>query len=193
MKKLLTFSLAAVAAFALQADSMFRSDINCVKEQNELTVKSDNMKFDRQSWIKDKAVHKYTSTAWTGKLGEDWQTVSYTVTPSKSGNININMMGQWAKTADTRGWVLVDNIKINGELVPNGDFKKTWKNKEGKVYPAHFWLNRKAQYIPDGGKDGSAAILVNHDNSGHYTLKNAEAGKAYTIQFTVKAAEAPMD
>ncbi len=191
MKKLLTLSLAAVAAFALQADSMFRSDINCVKEQNELTVKSDNMKFDRQSWIKDKAVHKYTSTAWTGKLGEDWQTVSYTVTPSKSGN--INMMGQWAKTADTRGWVLVDNIKINGELVPNGDFKKTWKNKEGKVYPAHFWLNRKAQYIPDGGKDGSAAILVNHDNSGHYTLKNAEAGKTYTIQFTVKAAEAPMD
>ncbi len=193
MKKLLTLSLAAVAAFALQADSMFRSDINCVKEQNELTVKSDNMKFDRQSWIKDKAVHKYTSTAWTGKLGEDWQTVSYTVTPSKSGNININMMGQWAKTADTRGWVLVDNIKINGELVPNGDFKKTWKNKEGKVYPAHFWLNHKAQYIPDGGKDGSAAILVNHDNYGHYTLKNAEAGKAYTIQFTVKAAEAPMD
>ena len=85
------------------------------------------------------------------------------------------------------------NIKINGELVPNGDFKKTWKSKEGKVYPAHFWLNHKAQYIPDGGKDGSAAILVNHDNSGHYTLKNAEAGKAYTIQFTVKAAEAPMD
>ena len=91
MKKLLTLSLAAVAAFALQADSMFRSDINCVKDQNELTVKSDNMKFDRQSWIKDKAVHKYTSTAWTGKLGEDWQTVSYTVTPSKSGDMGFSL------------------------------------------------------------------------------------------------------
>ena len=33
MKKLLTLSLAAVAAFALQADSMFRSDLNCVKDQ----------------------------------------------------------------------------------------------------------------------------------------------------------------
>ena len=193
MKKLLTLSLAAVAAFALQADSMFRSDINCVKDQNQLTVKSDNMKFSRQGWIEDKAGLKYTSTAWTDKLGEDWQEVSYTIIPSKNGNININMMGQWAKTADARGWVLIDNVKVNGELVKNGDFKQTWKSKEGKVYPAHFWLNRKAQYIPDGGKDGSAAILVNHDNSGHYTLKNAEAGKAYTIQFTVKAAEAPLD
>ncbi len=194
MKKLLTLSLAAVAAFALQADSMFRSDINCVKDQNELTVKSDNMKFDRQSWIKDKAVHKYTSTAWTGKLGEDWQTASYTVTPSKSGDMGFSLQGQWAKNADDRGWILIDNVKINGELAPNGDFKKTWKDKKtGKIRPQNFWLSNKAQYVPEGGKDGSAAILVNHDNSGHYTLKNAEAGKAYTIQFTVKAAEAPMD
>ena len=193
MKKLLTLSLAAVAAFALQADSMFRSDINCIKTQNELTVKSDNMKTGRQGWHKNKEEHKYTSSVWSVKLGDEWQTVSYTVTPAKSGDMGISLQGQWAKTADARGWVLVDNVKINGELAPNGDFKKTWKSKEGKVYPAHFWLNHKAQYIPDGGKDGSAAILVNHDNSGHYTLKNAEAGKAYTIQFTVKAAEAPMD
>ena len=58
MKKLLTLSLAAVAAFALQADSMFRSDINCIKTQNELTVKSDNMKTGRQGWHKNKEEHK---------------------------------------------------------------------------------------------------------------------------------------
>ena len=193
MKKLLTLSLAAVAAFALQADSMFRSDINCVKDQNELTVKSDNMKFDRQSWIKDKAVHKYTSTAWTGKLGEDWQTVSYTVTPGKNGDFRFSLQGQWAKDKEKRSWVLIDSVKVNGELVPNGDFKTTWKSKEGKRFPHNFWLNAKAQYVPDGGKDGSAAILVNHDNACWSTLRNLEAGKAYTFEFTVKAAEAPAE
>lgn len=193
MKHLMTLALAAATLISVQAaDSVFRSDINCVKTQNPLEIKSDNMKTGRLTWLKNKADHQYTTTA-TKNVGDDWQTVSYTVTPGKNGDFRFSLQGQWARTADTRGWVLVDNIKINGELVPNGDFKKTWKSKEGKVYPAHFWLNRKAQYIPDGGKDGSAAILVNHDNSGHYTLKNAEAGKAYTIQFTVKAAEAPMD
>ena len=116
MKKLLTLSLAAVAAFALQADSMFRSDINCIKTQNELTVKSDNMKTGRQGWHKNKEEHKYTSSVWSVKLGEDWQTVSYTVTPSKSGDMGFSLQGQWAKNADDRGWILIDNVKINGEL-----------------------------------------------------------------------------
>ena len=194
MKKLLTLSLAAVAAFALQADSMFRSDINCIKTQNELTVKSDNMKTGRQGWHKNKEEHKYTSSVWSVKLGDEWQTVSYTVIPAKSGDMGFSLQGQWAKNADDRGWILIDNVKINGELAPNGDFKKTWKDqKTGKIRPQNFWLSNKAQYVPEGGKDGSAAVLVNHDNACWSTLRNLEAGKAYTFEFTVKAAEAPAE
>ena len=174
------------------ADSVFRSDINCVKTQNPLEIKSDNMKTGRLTWLKNKADHQYTVTA-TKNVGDDWQTVSYTVTPGKNGDFRFSLQGQWAKDKEKRSWVLIDSVKVNGELVPNGDFKTTWKSKEGKRFPHNFWLNAKAQYVPDGGKDGSAAILVNHDNGSGYTIKNAEAGKAYTIAVTLKAAEAPAE
>ena len=45
MKHLMTLALAAVTLISVQAaDSVFRSDINCVKTQNPLEIKSDNMK-----------------------------------------------------------------------------------------------------------------------------------------------------
>ena len=45
MKHLMTFALAAAALLSVQAaESEFRSDINCVKTQNPLEIKSDNMK-----------------------------------------------------------------------------------------------------------------------------------------------------
>ena len=44
---------------------------------------------------------------------EDWQTVSYTVIPAKSGDMGFSLQGQWAKNADDRGWILIDNVKIN--------------------------------------------------------------------------------
>ena len=59
--------------------------------------------------------------------------------------------------------------------------------------PVDFLLSKKACYVAEGGIDGSGAILVNHDNAGLFVIKNAEAGKEYTIQFTVKAAQAPRD
>lgn len=48
MKHLMTLALAAATLISVQAaDSVFRSDINCVKTQNPLEIKSDNMKTGR--------------------------------------------------------------------------------------------------------------------------------------------------
>ena len=64
MKHLMTLALAAATLISVQAaDSVFRSDINCVKTQNPLEIKSDNMKTGRLTWLKNKADHQYTVTA----------------------------------------------------------------------------------------------------------------------------------
>ena len=194
MKHLMTLALAAAALVSVQAaNSFFRSDINCVKSRIELEGKSDSMKVGRQTNVRDEDDRKYTLSVVTPKLSDEWKEFSYTVTPSEDGDLSICLMGQWARTQEARGWVLVDHIDINGVLAPNGSFKKTYKLKNGKVMPVDFWLSKKACYVAEGGIDGSGAILVNHDNAGLFVIKNAEAGKEYTIQFTVKAAEGPQD
>ena len=194
MKHLMTLALAAAALVSVQAaNSFFRSDINCVKSRIELEGKSDSMKVGRQTNVRDEDDRKYTLSVVTPKLSDEWKEFSYTVTPSEDGDLSICLMGQWARTTEARGWVLVDHIDINGVLAPNGSFKKTYKLKNGKVMPVDFWLSKKACYVAEGGIDGSGAILVNHDNAGLFVIKNAEAGKEYTIQFTVKAAEGPQD
>ena len=151
------------------------------------------MKVGRLTNVRDEGDRKYTLSVVTPKLSGEWKEFSYTVTPSEDGDLCICLMGQWARTPEARGWVLVDHIDINGVLAPNGSFKKTYKLKNGKVMPVDFWLSKKACYVAEGGIDGSGAILVNHDNAGLFVIKNAEAGKEYTIQFTVKAAEGPQD
>ena len=194
MKHLMTLTLAAAALFSVQAaNCFFRSDINCVKSRIELDGKSDSMKVGRLTNVRDEGDRKYTLSVVTPKLSDEWKEFSYTVTPSEDGDLRIVLMGQWARTPEACGWVLIDHIDINGVLAPNGSFKKTYKLKNGKVMPVDFWLSKKACYVAEGGIDGSGAILVNHDNAGLFVIKNAEAGKEYTIQFTVKAAQAPRD
>ena len=194
MKHLMTLTLAAAALFSVQAaNCFFRSDIDCVKSRIELEGKSDSMKVGRLTNVRDEDDRKYTLSVVTPKLSDEWKEFSYTVTPSEDGDLRIVLMGQWARTPEACGWVLIDHIDINGVLAPNGSFKKTYKLKNGKVMPVDFWLSKKACYVAEGGIDGSGAILVNHDNAGLFVIKNAEAGKEYTIQFTVKAAQAPRD
>ena len=194
MKHLMTLTLAAAALFSVQAaNCFFRSDINCVKSRIELDGKSDSMKVGRLTNVRDEDDRKYTLSVVTPKLSDEWKEFSYTVTPSEDGDLRIVLMGQWARTPEACGWVLIDHIDINGVLAPNGSFKKTYKLKNGKVMPVDFWLSKKACYVAEGGIDGSGAILVNHNNVGLFVIKNAEAGKEYTIQFTVKAAQAPRD
>ena len=194
MKHLMTLTLAAAALFSVQAaNCFFRSDINCVKSRIELDGKSDSMKVGRLTNVRDEDDRKYTLSVVTPKLSDEWKEFSYTVIPSEDGDLRIVLMGQWARTPEACGWVLIDHIDINGVLAPNGSFKKTYKLKNGKVMPVDFWLSKKACYVAEGGIDGSGAILVNHDNVGLFVIKNAEAGKEYTIQFTVKAAQAPRD
>ena len=89
------------------------------------------------------------------------------------------------------GWLLIDSITVNGKLIANGDFKQTYTGQYGKIIPKKFTLDpgSKVLYIPDGGKEKTPAVKVNHDHRLFFNLP-VEAGKSYELSFTVKAAPA---
>ena len=115
-------------------------------------------------------------------LGTEWKDYDFSFIPSKSGKVNISIGAQWAKTPAERQWVLVNKMELNDQLYKNGDFKATWKDKDGRVIPSGFWLWKGAKYLPTAGEKGTPAILVNHDNRLTCTL-NVEAGKKYELEF----------
>ena len=190
MKKLMTLALATMAfAMVHAADSYFRVDVDGQKEQIELkSTPGTGMKASPMGWIKDEAKRKCTVTSWMPeKLSADkWKNCELTFVPSKSGTVTIGIRGQYAAKPENRGWIVVNNMKLNDELHTNGDFKKTWKTKEGKIIPKGFWLGGKSFYLVNGGENETPAIMVNHDN-GSYSNMKVEAGKSYKLSFSVKA------
>ena len=146
MKHLMTLTLAAAALFSVQAaNCFFRSDINCVKSRIELEGKSDSMKVGRQTYVRDEDDRKYTLSVVTPKLSDEWKEFSYTVTPSEDGDLRIGLMGQWARTPEACGWVLIDHIDINGVLAPNGPSisgsarRRAMSRKAASTVPVQFW------------------------------------------------------
>ena len=55
-------------------------------------------------------------------LTDDWTDHTFTFTPNRSGKIWLRIGGRWSKDPEERNWLLVDQVKIIGKLLPNGDF-----------------------------------------------------------------------
>ena len=191
MKKILTFAFAAMAVFALQAaDAYFRVDVDGQKEQIVLTPEKDSDYNAQQfGWLKSPDAKQYTLSVGFKKAlsTAEWEDCEFSFIPSKSGTVNISIGGQWATKPENRAWLLVNKFEVNDKLYANGDFKKTWKQKNGRLIPQGFWLNGKSKYLPTAGEHGTPAVLVNHDNRLGFSLK-VEAGKKYELEFEVKAA-----
>lgn len=191
MKKILTLAFIAVSAFALQAaDAIFRIDLDGTKDQIVMTPeKSDDYNISAFNWLKDVGLRKYTLIASFKKVvpSTEWKDYDVTFIPAKSGTISITVGGQWAAKPEDRVWLLVNKVEVNDKLYDNGDFRKTWKHKDGRLVPNGFWFGKAAKYLPTAGEKGTPAVLVNHDNRLGFSMK-VEAGKKYEIEFEVKAA-----
>ena len=146
MKKLMTLSLAAMAfAMVHAADSYFRVDVNGAKEQIELkSTPGHGMKATPMGWVKSADKRKYTVTSWsTEKLPADqWKTCELTFVPSKSGTVAIGIIGQWAAKPENRGWLLVNNMKVNDKLYQRR-FQKNLENQRGQNHAERFLAQRQ--------------------------------------------------
>ena len=118
--------------------------------------------------------------------GASQQFAAFPMNLMKNGVADYIITGQWAKKAEDRSWLLVNKFELNDKLYANGDFKKTWKHKNG-IMPIGFWLTQKAKYLPTAGENVTPALLVNHDSRLVINMK-VEAEKKYELEFEVKAA-----
>ncbi len=176
---LLTFA-AAVGALSLSAGSV-RVDLNGVKDGVTLQKgASEGFTGGRASWEPKENQDK---TLFLQKaVGAEYQECVFSFTPDKDGTVWFTICGNWAKEAADRPFVLIDDITVNGELLPNGDFEKT---AEGKVPD---WGVKGKPTFSTEARSGSNALRINHDNRIAQALK-VEAGRNYTVKFAAKEAK----
>ena len=178
MKLFATLILTAAAATSLLAASMPRCDISGVSQKGNVKLTpgtiEGGLQVGRQNWGPEET-RPCRLVASTRKVVGPERTVCKFV---------------WARNVEDRGWLMVGNLKINGTPVTNADMKKTYE-RNGRTMPNGFWLSgKKSEYVADGGPDGAAGVLVNHDNRLGRSIK-VEAGKPVTVEYMAKAAEDP--
>lgn len=193
MKLFATLFLSAVTTASLFAASIPRCDVSGVNKTGNVKLTPGSveggMKVIHQTWG-DQATRQHRISATAPKaIGSEWTLCKFVFTPETSGNVYLSIGGQWAKNAEERGWLAVSKLSVNGTPVSNADLKKV-TDRKGTMIPNGFWAYGKTQYDADGGPDGAAAMLVNHDSRLTRTIK-VEAGKPVTIEYMAKAIENP--
>ena len=192
MKKTILLALLAVAFAVRGGDSLLRVDIDGLGPKIGLTGEGDpELTVSPMPWIKDAALRQYTLYAVTnGNVPANaWKTYRFSFTPAQSGKLTFQIKGQWAPKAEDYGWLLVNRLEINGELMTNGDFRRLEAvSGSGKTLLSGFWLGAKARYLDIAGDNETPAVLVNFENPLCFVLP-VEAGKKYELGIKVKAAD----
>ena len=194
MKLFATLILSAAAATSLLAASMPRCDISGVSQKGNIKLSpgtsGGGMLVTRQNWGPENTRPCRLVASSKKAIGSEWTNCKFIFTPEESGVVTITIGGQWAKNVEDRGWLMVSKLTIDGTPVENADMKKTFE-RNGRTMPNGFWLSgKKSEYVADGGPDGAAGVLVNHDNRLVRAFK-VEAGKLVTVEYMAKAGEDP--
>ena len=175
MKFSIPFLAAALAFPALLPATEARVDLNGIKEGIQFTkTAGDGVNLYKATWVKPE--EQSQRVFLQKKLSGDYQEVAFTFTADKSGTIWIAFGGNWMEKAEERPFVLLDDITINGEALPNGGFEEALQGN---------WSKGKDVTTSPDAHSGSAAIRVNHDNQISMPLK-VEAGKSYEVKSVAK-------
>lgn len=116
------------------------------------------------------------------KATDDWKTYSFSFVPQGSGDVNFSLEGQWA--GDVKDPVLVSNIRVNGKLMKNGDFKQTFPHG-GKTYPMNMWIMPPGLFRPKAGPNGMNAVSVTYGGGLRFGYPVKE-NRTYTFEVDVR-------
>ena len=192
MKLFATLALSALTAASLFAASIPRCDITGMGKDGKVKLTpgkvEGGLRVSTQNWGAEET-RPYRLTAAGKAVGAEWTLCKLVFTPENSGMVGLSLCGQSAKKVEDRGWLAVSKFSVNGTPVSNADMKQV-TDRKGKQIPNGFWFSRNPVYVADGGPDGAAGVIVNHDNRLGRSIK-VEAGKPVTVEFMAKAAEAP--
>ena len=89
---------------------------------------SADKKLNHCTWLKEKAEMSLFGGV-NGNINE-WNQASFEIIPEKDGMVKITLQGPFGskKPLDEWRWVVYDDIKVNGKLLPNGGFEEGFKN-----------------------------------------------------------------
>lgn len=182
MKQFAVLLSALFCTVLAAAPTEFRLDIS--SRDNVLKPGTGEVKFSKAGWLAPAEQPGYLIVSKA--VGEDWTPVEFSFVAEKDGFIWLAFGASWASTPEERPFIIIDEIKLNGQEAPNGGFEAL---KPDLSAPRIWNLGSKSKAcLVDDAKAGKKAMKVNHDHRAGQGLK-VEAGKSYTISLFAKIAK----
>lgn len=118
---------------------------------------------------------------------KEWKKGEFSFTPDKDGKVSLQLLS-WASGDNGKvmnGWVLIDDITIEGPTFENGNFDgedlSVWKLKVKQDY--------RAEIVEGTGRDSSNAAKICYECTADYTKPvQVKAGQEVKISYWYKIA-----
>ena len=120
MKTLMILALAALTLPLFAGPAAIRVDVDATKQLIPIKKTAGEGKLSKGHWL---PAEKQNCYLYLSKpVTDEWSDFIFTVVPEKSGDIRLNIGGEWSKEPGDREFVLIDDVTVNGEPVANGSF-----------------------------------------------------------------------
>ena len=176
-----------LASFPLWGQNPARIDISGSPSVKLNFAKQPDVQIGYGHWQKPENVKKYLTTSYPAS-GE-WKAGSVTFTPEADGRLRVMLLGPGIRGGKTAlhkpAGVFYDNIRVNGTLIPNGDFEFGEKgfsfHAREKLYPGRIVFN------PAVARSGNACALAWHDGPIAFGIP-VKANRPVTLTFDYRDA-----
>lgn len=181
MKRTLFAIMAGLSLFTLSASADPGVNIKVDGSKEKVRIVDAGM-----GELKGRKVNEFR-TDFQAPVSDEWKSYKMEFLAQKSGPLTIHIEGYWASSPEEQEPILIDSIKVNGKLMKNGAFKYTFPHG-GKKYPNGFWYTKKAEFLPNGGQDGTPAVKVFYDCPLMFSYKVVE-NRPYVFEFFLKSCD----
>ena len=187
MQKILFAISAFLIGFSASAQNPARIDISGVPAVKLNFKKQSGVRIGNGSWLKPEHAEQYMTALFP--VSEEWKEGTLSFTPENSGKLRISLLGPMIRGGKTTRLkpegVYYDNIRINGRLIPNGDFESGEKGfsfaPREKQFPGRIIFN------PALARSGNACALAWHDGPVAFSYP-VKAKEPVTVSFDYRSA-----
>ena len=141
---------------------LFGSGMGITFRASDGRLTSADRKLKHSTWLKDKAETALAGGV-SGKINE-WNQISFEFIPEKNGMVTVFLKGPFEKNKplDQWQWVVFDNVRVNGKLLPNGGFEDGLENWQTSTWGE---LRMTPQIVEDPMmvKSGKRAVRLWHN------------------------------
>lgn len=146
---------------------------------------SGNGSVNNATWLKDGNNEKIIIASFNAD--KEWKKGEFSFTPDKDGRVFLQLLS-WAaddKGKTMNGWVLIDDITIEGATLENGNFD----GEDASVWKLKVKSDYRAEIVENAGRDSSSAAKISYECTADYTKPViVKAGQEIKISYWYKIA-----